>query len=133
MLAYSDGSQFHFAAELQSIWLVRWARGAGHPTPTLPTLFLPHCVKSSTSLFLPLCVKSSAWVIICVFHAHLLQCWHTETPGVWLISIICFFNWIFSLLYIFTCKQLAILWFLCFQVSSAINFKCSCRTITISS
>ena len=24
---------FHFAAELQSIWLVRWARGAGHPTP----------------------------------------------------------------------------------------------------
>ena len=62
--------------------------GAGHPTPTIPTLFLPHCVKSSTSLFLPHCVKSSAWVIICVFHAHLLQCWHTETLGVWLIHIV---------------------------------------------
>ena len=41
--------------------------------PTLPTLFLPHCVKSS------------AWVIICVFHARLLQCRHTETPGVRLV------------------------------------------------
>ena len=43
------------------------------PPPTLPTLFLPHCVKSS------------AWVIICVFHARLLQCRHTETLGVRLI------------------------------------------------
>ena len=60
------------------------------PPPTLPTLFLPHCVKSSTSLFLPHCVKSSAWVIICVFHAYLLQCWHTETLGVWLV-----FCWFF--------------------------------------
>ena len=50
MLAYSDGSQFRFAGELQSIWLVRWAMRSRtpHPYPTHP--FPPHCVKSSTSL-----------------------------------------------------------------------------------
>ena len=46
-----------------------------NPPPTLPTLFLPHCVKSS------------AWVIICVFHTCLLQYWHTKPQGVWLIKL----------------------------------------------
>ena len=50
-----------------------WAMKSRTPHPTLPTLFLPHCVKSS------------AWVIICVFHACLLQSQHTETLRVWLI------------------------------------------------
>ena len=35
VLAYSDGSQFHFTAELQSTWLVTWAmkRRTQHPHP----------------------------------------------------------------------------------------------------
>ena len=32
MLAYSDGSQFHFTAEPYSTWLMRWG-GYSHPTP----------------------------------------------------------------------------------------------------
>ena len=36
MLAYSNGSQFCFTAELQSPWLVRWAMRRRTPHPTTP-------------------------------------------------------------------------------------------------
>ena len=99
MLAYSNGSQFHFTAELQSIWLVSGGGGGvGPPAPTHPTLtvsceefcilaFLPHselwrvlhsCFPSSQ-----LAVKSSTFLLaLCLLWAGVVK-HYTAVPADW--------------------------------------------------